>query len=166
MKNHNQNQKINKPLMGKSTEEWQEVLWSGVLDGLSRIKSKEELKEVVESLLTEDEKKMILRRLAAAALIRQGKPYREIGEILWISPATISAIKKGLISKTSHHKSHKLIYQKKDRPSTFNNPQKESFSERVASFITQLMDDVERELSRKGLSLVSYSRSIQSRSKK
>jgi DNA-binding CsgD family transcriptional regulator len=156
----------NEPLMGKLAEEWQEILWNNVLTGLLRTKSKRELKEIIESLLTEDEKNMILRRLAATALIRQGKSYKEIGEILWISSASISAIKKGLFSKTPHHKSHKLIYQHKNQLSVPYNPPKESFSQSVVNFITELIDNVERELSRNGLSLVSYSRSIHSKNKK
>jgi uncharacterized protein YerC len=155
-----------KPFMGKAVEKWQEVLWDNLLENLSKIQSKKELKAVLESFLAENEKKIILRRLAAIALIKQGKSYQEIGEILWISPATISAIKKNLSSKSPHHKSHKLIYQKKNHFSAPNNSPKESFSESVLNFISQLMVDAERELSRKGLSLVSYSRSIQSKNKR
>ncbi len=50
--------------------------------------------KILNSLLSEDEKGMVAKRLAAINLIRSGKSYREIGKILWMSPSTVSAKKE------------------------------------------------------------------------
>jgi transposase len=39
---------------------------------------------------------MMVKRAAAISLIKEGKKYREIGKILWISPSAISSIKKSI----------------------------------------------------------------------
>src|SRR3989344_446783 len=133
--------KSKKFLMGKLAEEWQEILWSGFVDKMSKIKSSKELQGILESLLSEDEKKMMLRRLATAVLVREGKSYKEIGRILWISPATISAIKKNLLSKNGHHKSHSAIYGKKIQSSVSNLPiYKKTLSDKISIFIESLAE--------------------------
>ena len=52
-------------------------------------------------LLSVDEKEAIMKRLAAVNLIRAGKSYKEIGKILWMSPSTVSAVKKSMAFGTS-----------------------------------------------------------------
>ena len=84
----------------KSRKEWEEFAWSSFLKKLLIINQEKQLKELLESVLSAKEKKLIINRLIAAALINKGKTYREIGEILWLSPNTISAIKKGLLKKS------------------------------------------------------------------
>ncbi len=58
--------------------------------------------KILNSLLSEDEKGMVAKRLAAINLIRSGKSYREIGKILWMSPSTVSAIKKSMGKTTGY----------------------------------------------------------------
>ena len=108
------NQKM-KSISGKSAEEWQELLWDKLVLELSKINSYQELKNAIESLLSRNEKQFMLRRLAANALIRQGKSYKEIGEILWISSATISAIKKNLLNKHAHYKGTDFLRKEKGK---------------------------------------------------
>lgn len=157
----NNNQILNESLIGRAAEEWQEVLWDNLLAELPKVKSKKELKEILESLLAEGEKRMILRRLAAAVLIKQEKSYKEIGRILWVSPATISAIKKNLLSKNIYHQSHRSVYKNKKYRNNFVNVSKKSFSERVADFIAKLAEKAAREFSNTApVTLTSYARSM------
>jgi len=116
-RNKNQNKSPEK-LMGKLADKWLKNLWDKLLDKLVSVKSKKDLKQILESLLSEDEKKMILRRLAVIALVRSGKSYRKIGEILWTSPQTISTIKKNIFNKTNHYKSYVSFYKGPTRWST------------------------------------------------
>lgn len=71
-------------------------MWKKFLENLQKIKSKNQLENFLNSLLTNYEKKALIKRLAAISLIKQGKTYKEIEEILWISPSTINVIKKSI----------------------------------------------------------------------
>lgn len=84
----------------KSRKEWKEFAWLSFLKEFQKVNSKKQFKELLESVLSAKEKDLIINRLIAAALISKNKTYREIGEILWLSPNTISAIKQGLLKKS------------------------------------------------------------------
>lgn len=102
--------KQNKKLIGRSANEWSEQLWDALINKISNLKDRQEIKGILEKLVSEDEKKMILKRLAVIALLRSGKSYREIGEILWLSPNTVSTIKKNMIGGSKHYKSYLAFY--------------------------------------------------------
>ena len=140
--------------MGKIAEEWQETLWNNLLEKLVKLESKNELQKVLEGLLAEDEKKMILRRLAAAVLIREGVSYRKIGEMLWISPATISSIKKNMLLKNNSHRSHRIIYgMKKDRDS-FSSQSKASFADNAIDIVAYLAEGLIKAFLSKGIRIM------------
>ncbi len=80
----------------QSRKEWENFVWQKLLENIRGIKSKKDLGEFLDSLMSEDERKMVIKRLLAISLLKQGKTYKEIGEILWLSPNTISAIKKSI----------------------------------------------------------------------
>lgn len=112
MENKNKILKVGGDLMGRTAEKWQEILWNNLLEKISKMNSKQELRRVLENLISEDERKMIMRRIAAIELIRQGKSYKQISRILWISPATIGAIKKSIFGASGSYISHSKFYQK------------------------------------------------------
>ena len=76
---------------------------------IEKANSKKEIAELLDNLLSYNEKILISKRLAAVALIKDGKSYREIGKILWISPGTVSAIKKSIYLPVSY-KSSRYYY--------------------------------------------------------
>lgn len=86
----------------KSRKEWEEFVWLEFLQNLNKTKSIQQFKEILESVLSEKEKRLIIKRIIAAFLISQGRSYREMGDILWLSHNTISAIKKGLLKKSAY----------------------------------------------------------------
>ena len=86
----------------KSKKEWEEYAWNKFLKKLASLKSDEVLKVVLESVITPKERQIIMKRVAVLDLIVKGKSYREMGNILWISPSTISAIKKDIGNKTGY----------------------------------------------------------------
>ncbi len=100
----------NHGLMGRAADKWSEQLWDKLVNEISKVGEEKEIKRILEKLISEDEKKMILKRLAVVALIRAGKSYREIGEILWLSPNTVSTIKKNIFGDHKHYKSYLAFY--------------------------------------------------------
>lgn len=86
-------------------------IWSKFLDDIEKVGSKKEIAELLDNLLSPNEKILISKRLAAVALIKSGKSYREIGRVLWVSPGTISAIKKSIYLPVNY-KSNRYYYGK------------------------------------------------------
>lgn len=79
-----------------SRKEWEEYLWKEFAAILNKNKSGEQTHYLLNSLLTAKERTNIIRRLVIISLIKNGKSYKEISEILWLSPNTISSISKSL----------------------------------------------------------------------
>ncbi|GEM_PF-725583 len=100
----------NAPLRGRAAELWMESLWQEVVNKVSKETSKEKVGQILEKLISESEKKTILKRLGVLALVRSGKSYKEISEILWLSPNTISTIKKNVFSAGKNYKSYLAFY--------------------------------------------------------
>src|SRR3990167_831430 len=94
----------------KSRKEWKVYVWKKITEGLAKTNSVPEIERSLDMLLTAHEKEQMIKRVAAISFIKQGKSYREIGRILWLSPTTINAIrksirmKKGYISDYMHNK--------------------------------------------------------------
>jgi len=85
----------------KKAKNLENYFWLKLCENIEKSSSKGTIK-VLNSLLSMSEKGMIAKRLAAVSLIRSGKSYREIGRILWMSPSTVSAIKKNMGKTTSY----------------------------------------------------------------
>ena len=108
----------------KSRKEWEEFIWQKFTERLKNTKTSEQLKEILESVLGSREKNFMIKRLIAIALISQNKTYREIGEIIWLSPNTISSVKKNLFRKSIYSG-----YKKSDNKFDKNNKKKISKKE-------------------------------------
>ena len=99
----------------KSRKEWEAYIWKQIIEGLVKIKSTEGMEQSLSLTLTDYEKKQMIKRAVAIALLRQGKTYRDIGKILWLSPSTISALKKSLRSH-QEYTSHYMRNKKQEKP--------------------------------------------------
>ena len=94
----------------KSRKEWEARVWSKLIEGFTKINSPQEMEKALNLLLTSHEKTQMIKRASTVSLLKQGKSYREIGELLWLSPTTVNAIrkslrmKKGYISNYMHNK--------------------------------------------------------------
>lgn len=95
----------------KSRKEWEGFVWEKFLENIKK-DSSEKATKFLNRLLTNNEKKIIIKRLLTLSLINKGKSYRKIGEILWISPSTISSLKKSVLSG--------LCYDGRKKPSNKN----------------------------------------------
>lgn len=93
---------MEKPEQFKSRKEWEKFIWNKIIDNLVKAKSSDEVEQILSKLLGEHERKLMLRRLTAILLLREELSYSQIGEILWLSPNTISAIKKSAGSNQYH----------------------------------------------------------------
>ena len=72
-----------------SRKEWEAVYWDKI------IKSE----ELLQLLTTSYERHKLVMRAAVIDGLSLGKSYRKIGEELWISPQTVSGIKKAASEK-------------------------------------------------------------------
>ena len=97
----------------KSRKEWEKYVWNKLIGELAKAVSVDEVGRSLDKLLTAHEKKQMIKRAAAASFLEEGKSYRDIGKLLWLSSSTISAIKKSLktqkeyISRYMRNKKHK-----------------------------------------------------------
>ena len=73
-----------------SRKEWEAACWRKI----------SESKELLHLLLTSHEKHDLVMRAAALEYLASGKSYKKIGEELWLSPQTISGIKKAINEKS------------------------------------------------------------------
>src|SRR3989344_4019267 len=85
-----------------SRREWEKYIWSILIKEIIKADSIKEIEKVLDLLLTAHEKKQMIKRASAISLLKQGKSYSEIGEVLWLSPTTISAIRKSLRTKEGY----------------------------------------------------------------
>ena len=72
-----------------SRKEWEDACWRKIVES----------KELLQLLATSHERRDVIMRAAALEGLASGKSYREIGEELWLSPQTISGIKKAASEK-------------------------------------------------------------------
>ncbi len=84
---------------------WEEKIWQNFLENIESSGYKHKTAEFLDDILSPNEKKIIAKRLAALSLIESGKSYKEIGKILWISPSTISALRKTILEAKKYRSS-------------------------------------------------------------
>lgn len=80
----------------KSRKEWEQFVWQHITKALAGENSSEVVDKSLSLLITESERGQIIRRAAAISLLKQGKSYGMISKLLWLSPSTISALRKSL----------------------------------------------------------------------
>lgn len=122
----------------RSREEWEQHIWKKIEEKLSGADSTGEVGDILNLLLTAHEKRQIIKRVSAISLLGQGKSYGEIGELLWLSPQTISAIRKSMRSGAGYvsgYGKHKKLERNKKKFSKEELDQLE-FSWRVRAFFT------------------------------
>ena len=73
-----------------SRKEWEAVCWKEVVES----------EELLQLLITVHERHDIVMRAAAIDRLASGESYKKIGEELWLSPQTISGIRKAANEKT------------------------------------------------------------------
>src|SRR3989344_6201734 len=95
----------------KSRNDWFIHAW---LKFLKDIKNPDAA-DALNSLLSSREKIMIINRMAAMVLIREGKTYRQIGEELWVSPTTVRSLKRTLENNLKEYQSYRLLRNKRNK---------------------------------------------------
>ena len=74
-------------------QEWEQIAWTKVLDMITG-KTKNEIRLLLDSYLSPEEKKRILYRLATAQWLERGMSYRGIGKEIGVSTQTVNAVRK------------------------------------------------------------------------
>lgn len=88
----------------KSRKEWEQFLWEELVNKLHKSETEKQLSQKLQKLFSRYERSLALKRLTALILINEGLSYTKIGELLWMSPSTISGIKKNYFNKSkSYH---------------------------------------------------------------
>lgn len=85
-------------------------LWDQLASKLAKTTSEKETKRILNHLISDYEKNVILKRLAVLTLVKSGLSYKKISETLWLSPNTISTIKKNTLGNGSGYRSYRLFY--------------------------------------------------------
>ena len=99
----------------KSRTLWEEAVWQIIVSYLVTIRKTEEMKSLLELLLSSHERSQVIRRITAIHRIAGGHSYRTIGKELWLTNQTISSIKKAWEGKhyRSYHERGKTERKKK-----------------------------------------------------
>ncbi|MEK7630107.1 MAG: Trp family transcriptional regulator [Patescibacteria group bacterium] len=92
--------RVNKKYLEK---ELQMLAWRSFLDAVKQSKSEEEIIPIVKKFFTASEITLLEKRLVIPILLNRGLSYRKIGEIIDVSPATISFVKHNLSKKPVIH---------------------------------------------------------------
>jgi uncharacterized protein YerC len=90
---------MSKSIRSKVNIEIEEKSWSNFLSRLKKTPSSKKTEIIFNALLSPEEKIVLARRLAVVLLLKQGKSYTEISQILGVAPQTISAVKKSISKK-------------------------------------------------------------------
>jgi len=122
----------------KSRKEWEEYVWKKIVADLAEIDSSQRIDQFLNMLLTAHEKKQVINRASAISLLKQGKSYSQVGEILWLSPNTISAIRKSMRGQKeymSRYMRNKKL-EKKQKPLSKEELDQLLFTAKVSAFFT------------------------------
>ncbi len=122
----------------KSRKEWESHTWSKLIEGFTEIKSPQEMEKSLSLLLTTHEKTQMIKRASAISLLKQGKSYREIGKMLWLSPTTINAIRKSIRAQEGYVSDYmrNKKSEKKQKPISKKELDQLIFTSWVESFFT------------------------------
>lgn len=102
--------KPKKATVNRDAQKWMNELWDQLASKLAKTNSEKEVKDILGRLVSDYEKTVILKRLGALTLVKSGLSYKKISEILWLSPNTISTIKKNALGNNGGYKSYRLFY--------------------------------------------------------
>ena len=98
----------------EARDTWRQAAWNLLMQELSGLKNPHEIKKLLALFVTPLEQKRIVHRMVALVRLQQGKSYREIGRETWVSPETISALKKSFQEKQYRSRRSRIVY--KPRP--------------------------------------------------
>ncbi len=87
-----------------SRKEWEKSSWEKLI----------KQPKILQSLITEYERRILVLRGAVITRLNSGKSYREISKELWLSPQTISSIKKSINKKD--YKSYRALEKAEQKP--------------------------------------------------
>lgn len=77
-------------------EKLEQALFNTLLEEIKKCETADDLSAILKFLLTPEEQTMMKKRLAIMLFIKSGKRTKQISEILDVSRATISFVKRGL----------------------------------------------------------------------
>jgi|SRR3989344_3896816 len=97
---------------GQARKEWEEKSWKVLVKRLATL-SERELDRVLKIIVSPQEQSRIVRRAGVLKMLGGRKSYSAVGEAFWISPQTISALRKSI--RENAYKSRWMRDSRKDR---------------------------------------------------
>ncbi|MBI4992087.1 MAG: hypothetical protein HZB99_02610 [Candidatus Harrisonbacteria bacterium] len=94
----------------RTAKDIENLIWQKLIEEFFKAKSSKEIERLFNLFTTDQERETMARRMATISLIRKDVSYKEISRKLWVSPLTISAIKKSILGNgkyKSYHRSKK-----------------------------------------------------------
>lgn len=114
----------------RTSKNLEQQIWDSVIKKISEAGDEKAIERILNGILTNQEKESIARRLAVLSLSQKGWSYQKIGELLWVSPVTISTIKKSAMGKDGY----RSYYEMKRGVSGVGNPSAVPASEKETIF--------------------------------
>lgn len=96
----------------KSRLIWENACWEKILSN----------KDLLKIIITPSERHYLVMRATTLDRLQSGKSYRQIGQELWLSPQTISCIKKSI--KESNYISYSERSKKERKPKSYSSTKK------------------------------------------
>jgi uncharacterized protein YerC len=121
----------------RTSQDVEKLIWQKLLEEFSATKSPKEAEQLLNILMTAQERETIARRLGVISLIKKGFSYKRISEKLWVSPVTISTIKKSILGN-SGYKSYHWIKKDNSKKSKFNNDSKGAAESALAAWFNHI----------------------------
>ncbi len=108
----------------------EQVIWKEVIEKFAKAKNAEEIDQLFNSLMTFQERETVARRLAVLALVKKGFSYKQISEQLWVSPVTISVMKKSFFDQQGYQSYREMKNGHPSKPMgvSSDSPQESAFS--------------------------------------
>ena len=91
------------------------------LSSLANLKNKDDVEELLESLLTPTERLMVAKRISVAFLLHKGLDYREISRLLKVSTGTVSRVAYWFRTHHGYEKVIKRVLAKEGLEEIFDN---------------------------------------------
>lgn len=97
-------------------------VWRNFMKELKSVKTENVLEKIINQVFTPTERTMIEKRLAIIFLVRKKLSYRKIGELIDVTPNTISFVKRGFIKKERKPRQYSSFESTKKRRSNSRFP--------------------------------------------
>lgn len=127
----------------RTPRDLEKLIWDELLKEFNKTESLKEMERLFNILTSVQEREIISRRLAVISLIKKGDSYKEISRKLWVSPLTISTIKKSMFNNDGYKSYHwmKKENTKEVTPNIYSEDKIESALNQIMNHIVFMIEN-------------------------